>query len=1058
MFAFVLWFFPVLLPVSATADDNEIFGVVQQDVEPNILIIFDNSRSMESKLVIADKNEQECEACDWADWGCIREECTGRGLQRECECVEIGCVSTRMRVARHTVKNMIEAYGAENRFGIMVFHYNGQDRGTSGSGGYIPYHPGRYGTALEGRYAVCSAKDTFVLGEYGDLKTGSAYEEAILNYKRFLKDVVDDIDFEMYTPLAETLAEAGRYFAGRASLFNPDDAHYPATGIYPDRAEDDPARSVADYNPNVSHPPIGYWCRKNYIILMTDGEPTNDNASVLKDEPYLNGQYLPASGWYPDKKEGLGPYNYYRQDQPELQDIAGFLHDIDINSHLDGNQNILTYTIGFSEDVDEDARMLLQDTADRGMGFDDRPREPDGGFFFYATGEKELAEAFETIVADIREQDSVFAPVSVPVSDKNMAYAGDYAYVSMFRPVSGQSRWIGNLKKYRLNKNNEFASCDSGESILDGDGRIKDTALSCWTRGEDVPDGADVAKGGAGQALSETNDSRRRIYSNISGQYNNLSLPDNRFSKENGLLTADLFGVSDRDALIDKIRMAGEDWKLGDLNHSRPAVAAYAGGAEKYIFAGANDGMLHCFDDSDGSEKWAFVPREQFGRLKEAYTGDHSYFMDGSPTVADAGGRKIVICGERRGGRHYYAIDITDIENPAYLYTHESTGQSWKRPRFIETAVSLSSTAEGFLLTGGYDPAYDNSDAPQSPAGNAVYAIRASAGTDIFRFDSSNPALSRMTHSIVSAVAADTVDDGKETISRIYAGDLGGGLFAFRDNNDPRRPKALDGQWQALHLFSVTASGRKIFEEADFVREFMAYRDPQRNQWKTVTGDWVYFGTGDRANPLRTDTVNYFYCIKNDWHTGLLTTATTVGDCPTLNDPIRQEDDDLPVILDLTENRIQDGTERERKETREALARKSNRGWYIRLEHPGEKCLSAPVVYAGVVYFTTFTPLAEAGSAGRYDPCEIGPGGGTARLYALDYRTGAAVYDHFDGDEEDELSKDDRWTEIESPVCTIPASPDITTTETGTSVLQFPESERARDLGGVRLFYWKQAD
>ena len=97
--------------------------------------------------------------------------------------------------------------------------------------------------------------------------------------------------------------------------------------------------------------------------------------------------------------------------------------------------------------------------------------------------------------------------------------------------------------------------------------------------------------------------------------------------------------------------MVDEDWKLGDLNHSKPAIASY-GTNTSYIFVGSNDGMLHCFDDSNGKETWAFVPKEQFSRLQEAYTGDHDYFIDGSPTIANIDGSpKIVIVGERRGGK-----------------------------------------------------------------------------------------------------------------------------------------------------------------------------------------------------------------------------------------------------------------------------------------------------------------------------------------------------------------------------------------------------------------------
>lgn len=1036
----ILSFLVFCLAAPAAADDNEIFGAAKRDIEPNILIIFDNSMSMELNRVDIDKNRQECRDCEWAEW---------RFGQ---------CRATRLNVAKNTIKRIIEDHGADNRLGIMIYHYNGDES----DGGHIPYQQGVYETGISGRYAVCSAKDSFVLDENGLVRTGRDYARATENYKQFLKDIVDGIEVESFTPLAETLAEAGRYFAGQESLFNQGDEHYPVSGEYPDD-------ETEAYNPNVGNPPVSHWCRKNYIILITDGEPSNDNAPVLK-EPYINETRLPSSGNYPGYDEDGRGYRYYRLDQPELQDIAGFLHDNDIHAGLKGRQNITTYTIGFSEAVDGEAQKLLQDAADRGGGHGDTPGSDDGGLFFCATGVKELSDSLESIMNEIDEADSMFAPVTVPVSEENMAYAGDYGYVSMFRPQAGEGGWKGNLKKYRLNRDNEFVSCGKeGGPILGDGGVISSDARSCWS---DETDGAAVDSGGAGEVLSRTPDKMRNIYTNIKKDPPVSGWRLESFAKTNQDLSAQDFNVSDKNELIDNIRRVGKDWKLGDLNHSRPAVASFEG-EEKYIFAGSNDGMLHCFKDSDGSEKWAFVPSEQFGRLQEAFKGGHSYFMDGSPEVADTEAGKIIICGERRGGNHYYALDISDIEDPEYLYTHTTTGgscagpsckgQSWKSPQFIKTA-SGSETKEAFLLTGGYDPAYDYNDIPENPAGNSVYAIEAETGDRVFCFDDSD--LSEMKHSIVSSFAADTVDDGKDIISRIYAGDLGGNLFAFRDDNDSG---LLGGNWHSMHLFSATSSGRKIFEEADFVRENMEYFNEHEERWESVKGDWVYFGTGDRANPLRTDTENYFYCIKNDWNTGSLDVNTTVGQRPGLYNPDTADSvtKEKKVLVDVTENEIQDGDPERRKEIRKALNRRSNRGWYIRLEK-GEKCLSEPTVHAGVVYFTTFVP--DPGAVGRddYDPCTGSGKGGEARLYAIDYKTGGAVYTDFgQQDSEDPVDpgipedkqkprKLDRYMVFENSLIPFAATPYVAVTDQGTAALIFPYSQKARDHGGLEMFYWKQ--
>jgi len=65
---------------------------------------------------------------------------------------------------------------------------------------------------------------------------------------------------------------------------------------------------------------------------------------------------------------------------------------------------------------------------------------------------------------------------------------------------------------------------------------------------------------------------------------------------------------------------------------------------------------------------------------------------------------------------------------------------------------------------------------------------------------------------------------------------------------------------------------------------------------------------------------------------------------------------------------------------------KTMSGWYITLEDSGEKCLATPVVFQKVAYYTTFAPTFGSSD----DPCFVGEG--TARVYALKYTSGEAVF------------------------------------------------------------------
>ena len=176
---------------------------------------------------------------------------------------------------------------------------------------------------------------------------------------------------------------------------------------------------------------------------------------------------------------------------------------------------------------------------------------------------------------------------------------------------------------------------------------------------------------------------------------------------------------ADRDALISYIR----NLSLGDIFHSNSVIVGSpseffedegfsgTGGfyekkknRTKVIIVGANDGMLHAFDAVTGVEQWAFIPNSLLKKLNLMKTATfHTYYVDASPKVADVWfysdssdktkswdeWRTVLICGLRKGGDTYFALDITDTLNPKYLWefpnpkdaaTIAKMGQSWSEP------------------------------------------------------------------------------------------------------------------------------------------------------------------------------------------------------------------------------------------------------------------------------------------------------------------------------------------------------------------------------------------
>jgi len=959
-----IWMITVLI-MSASgflrADDTEIYGTVTNvSLEPNILIIFDSSGSMDTDDVPGEPYDPvssftgshtpqavykrvrsgwsytwEFFAPDVNALSCssVRNELLSQGYTRGriYPSSPYNCGGTRKRLRTGNYLNYVESGVGDKRRRIDVAKEVINDLISTTNGvrfGLMRFNHDEGGRVI----AECGADKATLISE------------------------INDIDADGWTPLAETLAEAGLYFAGEDSWFN----------------------SGVTYTS-----PMQERCQKNYIIILTDGQPTEDQDSKLTSGTYINNDTI---GDYDNDGGDPGSYSNYGSDY--LDDVAKYLYENDCHPTLgDGTsfdkQNITTYTIGFQLNHE-----LLQDTASNG-----------GGEYYTATNYSELSEAFYQIMSSISEENAVFVAPVVPISRMNRTYAGDRIYLGFFKPQQ-TGRWIGNIKRYALDDYGALYDANNVPATTP-DGLIKSNALSFWTTlGNDGPD---VSAGGAAEVLNLMIEglTARNLYT-YTGTEALLSDSSNAFVDANTAITnADLnvANATERQALINTVHTGA----FGDTIHSEPVVVYYpdpdntpsTDDQKTMIYAGANDGILHAIDDDDGSEVWGFIPPNQLSRLSLLNNNDHDYFLDGSPVVYYGTSQLVLIFGERRGGSNYTAIDITSPTDPQWLYsigrnlldpnpgnvpnsdTYERLGQSWAKPirATIATDVTVSSpscnltidttTENVFLIAGGYDNNQDQQTPdPADTVGRSLFAINTASGQLVSNFSFSGTASGiGMTHSIVDMAALD--HDGDGIVSRIYAGDLGGNVFAFKDDDlhtytvcsEPVDQIVTDGNWTtAFKLFNASVDGvqRKILYAPDAVGE--------------TFGEYIFFGTGDRTDPGEIAVVNRFYAVKNDWSA---TATLTESD-----------------LVDVTDDLIQLGTEAEKASVKSNL--ENSDGWFFRLENAGEKVVSSPRVYGGVVYFTTYTP-SSASTPNPSDPCAVSTVRGVARLYAVAYKTGASV-------------------------------------------------------------------
>lgn len=234
-----------------------------------------------------------------------------------------------------------------------------------------------------------------------------------------------------------------------------------------------------------------------------------------------------------------------------------------------------------------------------------------------------------------------------------------------------------------------------------------------------------------------------------------------------------------------------------DTGHSTHVTATAT--RKGVLYAGANDGMLHAFDVSTGSELWAFVPSFVMPNLHKLadtdYRSNHRFFVDGTPVVADiytgSAWKTIMVGGLNAGGQGYYALDITDPDNPVGLweFTDTNMGLTYGNPVITKRADGTWVVA----VTSGLN----NADGV-----GRLYMVNAATGALITTL--STGAGSAATPSGLSKINAWVDSGNNNTAKRFYGGDMLGNLWRF-DFDDLVTPAGAEATQLALFQHNVTS-------------------------------------------------------------------------------------------------------------------------------------------------------------------------------------------------------------------------------------------------------------
>ncbi len=560
------------------------------------------------------------------------------------------------------------------------------------------------------------------------------------------KGLVDGILGETWTPLSETYAELYAYFRNGGECSIADDKYFLDL--------DDPgSQQIA------SSTPITNWCQLNFIIIVTDGEPTQDDQ--LRD--------LGANTIFHIEDDNSAPWGdtdvqFINDDDTAdlpsdgtnyLDDLAWYAYNMDLwpddkvaistsstfELKMQNKQFIYTYTVGFAID-----NVLLKDTAENG-----------GGEYYTASDYESLSQAMANAFASIDEKVRAYAAFAAP--KYSLTYGDRSGYVATFVPKATQSIWEGHLKSYKLDDNGDFPDLENPGSALEWD---------------------------AGEVLNNRT-SPRVIYTIKGG---NLVSFDTT-----GITAADL-GFVTGDTTVDNANMAkvidfvnGNNtfgWKFGDVFHYTPTVVGaplkwkasfdpsyklffdeltewVTVGADQVlvskrpevVYVGANDGMIHCFLVETGEELWAFIPPSFLTKLREMVpgvpnadgttSGTHQYFVDGKAIAKDikiandykwTDWKTVLIFGYGIGGESYCALDVTDPTSLKFLWEFNDPVYSAKTEgKPIIARLQNDGTGAQFpavILSGGYD--MNEEAANPNPKGKSFFVLNAYTGNIVKRF------------------------------------------------------------------------------------------------------------------------------------------------------------------------------------------------------------------------------------------------------------------------------------------------------------------------------------
>lgn len=634
--------------------------------------------------------------------------------------------------------------------------------------------------------------------------------------------------------------------------------------------------------------------------------------------------------------------------------------------------------------------------------------EGDPDNYFLVTNATTLKSQLTQAFNDILQRNT---SVTSPVVKGNTTGDGTFIYRTDFKADG----WSGDLIKEKLTRS------DDGSSLLEAEWRASEQLPSRGSRRIlFAPDS------GAGTLANFTwNALEERTFANINLQEalnkDTSGTPDQRGADRVKYIRDESCGSScdgfrERKARLGDIinsapilvegaqylphRADSLDGNLGDYYSFQQTQKSRQG----MVYVGANDGMLHAFNSTTGTEEFAFIPTAVISNLNKLtdpqYGIDstdekstlHQYFVDGTPVVADAyfdnDWHTVLVGSLAAGGRSVFALDITTPDEPKLLweFSHAddaAMGLSIPQP----TIARLHSGQWAALIPNGYN----------SGAGPALFALDIKTGEVIKKLvtadDSTTPDAG---NGLSNIRTADMNNDG--IVDYVYGGDQQGNLWRFDLYNVAEGDfnKCTNNCANISDQYRVSFGGKPLYIAKDkddqplpITAAPTLLRHPTSIGHLVVVATGRFLGFEDKNTPFKQESVYGIWDRQTDGKSATGTKQLSRSDLrsQSMSAETMQVGDEARAVRLISENLVQ-WYKADATNTSEASV--NQWGWYLDLSTgntpSGERVVNNMQVYGEGLIFSTVTPSS--------DPCSAGLTGFT---YAINPASGGRTpYNVFD--------------------------------------------------------------